>query len=68
MRKFKRYLPGLIAKHVMRLFKGSIYIYGIGRFEFDEGKLILPKQAKQLDFKTVKEVNEEVKRLRFAYA
>ncbi len=68
MRKFKRYLPGLIAKHVMRLFKGSIYIYGIGRFEFDEGKLILPKQAKQVDFKTVKEVNQEVMRLRCAYA
>lgn len=45
MRLFKRYTPGMIAKHVSRLFKGRIYIYGVGKFEFDNGKLILPAKA-----------------------
>ncbi len=68
MRLFKRYTPSMIAKHVSRLFKGRIYIYGVGKFEFDQGKLILPERAEQRHFQTVKEVNQEIKRLRCAYA
>ncbi len=68
MRLFKRYMPGMIAKHVSRLFKGRIYIYGIGSFEFDNGKLILPERAENRHFQTVKEVNLEIKKLRCAYA
>lgn len=68
MRLFKRYAPSMIAKHISRLFKGRIYIYGVGKFEFDNGKLILPNQAEMRHFKTVKEVNVEVKRLRESYA
>ncbi|WP_083188920.1 DUF1107 family protein [Vibrio breoganii] len=56
-----------MAKHVSRLFKGRIYIYGVGKFEFDNGKLILPHHAEERHFKTVKEVNVEVKRLRACY-
>lgn len=66
MRLFKRYTPGMIAKHVSRLFKGRIYIYGVGKFEFDNGKLILPDRAEQRHFQTVKEVNLEIRRLRCA--
>jgi len=61
-------MPGMIAKHVSRLFKGRIYIYGIGPFEFDNGKLILPDRAEVRHFQTVKEVNQEIKKLRCAYA
>ena len=68
MRLFKRYTPGMIAKHVSRLFKGRIYIYGIGKFEFDNGKLVLPEKAERRHFQTVKEVNQEIMRLRCAYA
>lgn len=68
MRLFKRYTPSMIAKHVSRLFKGKIYIYGVGRFEFDHGKLILPERAEQRHFQTVNEVNQEIRRLRCAYA
>ncbi|EKO3991043.1 DUF1107 domain-containing protein [Vibrio fluvialis] len=68
MRLFKRYTPCMIAKHVSRLFKGRIYIYGVGKFEFDNGKLILPDRAEQRHFQTVKEVNLEIRRLRCAYA
>lgn len=68
MRLFKRYTPNMIAKHVSRLFKGRIYIYGIGTFEFDNGKLILPEKAEPRHFQTVKEVNQEIMRLRCAHA
>lgn len=54
MRLFKRYTPSMIAKHISRLFKGRIYIYGVGRFEFDNGKLILPEKAEQRHFRAVK--------------
>ncbi|MCK6264748.1 DUF1107 domain-containing protein [Vibrio sp. ZSDE26] len=68
MRLFKRYTPSMIAKHISRLFKGRIYIYGVGKFEFDNGKLILPARADNRHFQAVKEVNSEVKKLRCAYA
>ncbi|USD65644.1 DUF1107 domain-containing protein [Vibrio sp. SCSIO 43136] len=68
MRLFKRYAPNMIAKHVSRLFKGRIYIYGVGKFEFDNGKLIMPEKAEQRHYKTVKEVNQAVVRLRCALA
>ncbi len=64
MRLFKRYIPGMIAKHISRLFKGRIYIHGIGRFEFDQGKLIMPKHPQERHFRTVKEINQEIMRLR----
>ncbi|MCL9773471.1 MULTISPECIES: DUF1107 domain-containing protein [Vibrio] len=68
MRLFKRYTPSMIAKHISRLFKGRIYIHGLGGFEFDNGKLIIPAQAEKRHFTAVKEVNQEIKRLRCAYA
>ncbi|NLS12853.1 DUF1107 domain-containing protein [Vibrio sp. SM6] len=68
MRLFKRYTPCMIAKHIIRLFKGRIYIHGVGRFDFDQGKLILPEKAETQHFRAVKEINLEVKRLRSAYA
>lgn len=64
MRMFKRYAPGMIAKHISRLFKGRIYIYGIGKFEFDNGKLTLPENAEARHFETVKEVNQEIMKMR----
>ncbi|CAH0541423.1 DUF1107 domain-containing protein [Vibrio marisflavi] len=67
MRQFKRYIPSMIAKHISRLFKGRIYIYGVGGFEFDNGKLILPAKAEPRHFQAVKEVNQEIMKLRCAY-
>ncbi|MDC0610636.1 DUF1107 domain-containing protein [Vibrio sp.] len=64
MRLFKLYTPSMIAKHISRLFKGRIYIYGVGKFEFDQGKLILPEQAEERHFQTVKEVNQEIMKIR----
>lgn len=64
MRRFKSYAPSMIAKHVTRLFKGSIYIYGIGQFDFDYGKLQLPDGAQPHHYQTVKEINKEIHKLR----
>lgn len=64
MRLFKRYTPSMIAKHISRLFKGRIYIYDIGKFEFDNGKLMLPEKAEKMHFQTVKEINQEIMKMR----
>ncbi len=68
MRRFKLYTPSMIAKHVTRLFKGSLYIYGVGQFDFDQGKLLLPASAEARHYQTVKEVNKEISKLRCAFA
>lgn len=41
MRLFKCYILGMIVKYVSCFFKGRIYIYGVGKFEFNNGKLVL---------------------------
>jgi cbb3-type cytochrome oxidase subunit 1 len=68
MRQFKRYVPSMIAKHVTRFFKGSIYIYGIGQFDFNYGKLLLPDQAQPHHYQTVREINKEISKLRCVMA
>ena len=64
MRIFNRYLPVLIAKHVYRLFKGRLYIKGRGNFEFQQGMLKAPSDADFEHYRTVKEINIEIRRLR----
>ncbi len=64
MRLFKRYTPSMVAKHVTRLFKGCIYIDGIGKLDFDQGKVMLPPEAQIKHFKAVKEINQEISKLR----
>lgn len=64
MRTFNRYAPTLIAKHVYRLFKGRLYIEGRGDFEFQQGKLKAPTDADIEHYRTVKEINIEIRRLR----
>lgn len=67
MRMFKRYIPGLIAKHVFRLFKGRMYIYGVGAFEFDNGKVKVPKEPKNRHFNAVREINLAIAQLRLQH-
>ncbi len=64
MRMFKRYSPKLVAKHITRLFSGRIYIHGRGGYEFDQGFLIVPDEPEHHHYKTVKEVNSEIRRIR----
>ncbi len=64
MRLFNKYVPGAVARHVSRFFKGRIYINGVGKFEFDNAKLIIPSQAQSLHYRMVKEINQEINRIR----
>lgn len=64
MRIFNRYLPALIAKHVYRLFTGQLHIKGKGNFEFQQGMLKAHSDADFEHYRTVKEVNNEIRRLR----
>lgn len=64
MRIFNRYVPMLIAKHVYRLFKGRLYIRGRGDFEFQQGMLKAQSDADFEQYRTVKEINIEIRRLR----
>ena len=68
MKLLKRNKLCMLVKTVSRLFKGRIYIYGVGKFEFDNGKLVLPDRAERRHFQTVKEINSEIMKLRCAYA
>lgn len=64
MRLFKKYAPAQIAKHISRFFKGRIYIHGVGKFEFDNGKLLIPAEPETRHYRAVKEINQEVTRMR----
>ncbi len=67
MRMFNRYAPALIAKHVSRLFNGEIHISGQGDFEFTHGRVQVPSNAEIMHYRTVKEINAEISRLRELY-
>ncbi len=67
MRMFNRYIPGLIAKHVYRLFNGRIHINGRGDFEFHQGTMQAQTNADIQHYRTVKEINAEIRRLKEQY-
>ncbi|MEZ8144395.1 hypothetical protein A1OO_12145 [Enterovibrio norvegicus FF-33] len=64
MRMFNRYFPTLIAKHVYRLFNGRIYIDGRGDFDFHQGMVQAQSDADFEHYRTVKEINAEIRRLK----
>ncbi|MFD2178708.1 DUF1107 domain-containing protein [Veronia pacifica] len=64
MRMFNRYVPLMIARHVQRLFSGRLHINGKGDFEFQQGLLKPPENAEVQHYRTVKEINQEIRRLR----
>ncbi|CXD45528.1 Protein of uncharacterised function (DUF1107) [Salmonella enterica subsp. enterica serovar Typhi] len=43
MKIFQRYNPLQVAKYVKILFRGRLYIKDVGAFEFDKGKILIPK-------------------------
>lgn len=60
LRIFKSYRPIQVARFVKTLFRGRIYIKGVGVFEFDKGKLLLPSRNSKLKLLVMKEVNLQV--------
>lgn len=63
MKIFQKYNPFLIAKYVRTLFKGQLYIKGIGMFEFDMGKILAPKVKDKQLFSVMSEINRQVLRM-----
>ena len=62
MKIFQRYNPLQVAKYVKILFRGRLYIKDVGAFEFDKGKILIPKVNK-LHLSVMSEVNRQVMRL-----
>ncbi|MCD3066197.1 DUF1107 family protein [Salmonella enterica subsp. enterica serovar Enteritidis] len=48
MKIFQRYNPLQVAKYVKILFRGRLYIKDVGAFEFDKGKILIPKVRDKL--------------------
>lgn len=63
MKIFQRYNPLQIAKYVKILFRGRLYIKNIGAFEFDKGKILLPRIKDKRHLMTMSEINRQVLRL-----
>ncbi len=63
MRIFHRYNALKVATYVKTLFRGRIYIKGFGAFEFDKGKILVPKVRDKQHFHVMSEVNRQVMRL-----
>lgn len=63
VRVFQRYNPFQIARYVKILFSGAFFISGVGLFEFEQGKIVLPKVKNLKKFSVVSEVNRQIKHL-----
>lgn len=63
LRVFNRYRPRQVAHYVKGFFRGSVYIDGVGEFEFDGGKLLAPKNRNRRALQVMVEVNHEIKTL-----
>ncbi|WP_100753393.1 DUF1107 domain-containing protein [Vibrio salilacus] len=63
LRKFPNYHPQQIARFVKALFKGQFAIAGVGEFDFDNGKVLLPDVRDQQKLMTFKEINQAIESL-----
>ncbi|WP_075182734.1 DUF1107 domain-containing protein [Pantoea sp. 1.19] len=63
MKIFSRYNPLQVAKYVKTLFRGRLYIKDVGAFEFDQGKILLPRIKDKQHYSVMSEVNRQVLRL-----
>ncbi|KEA54165.1 MULTISPECIES: DUF1107 domain-containing protein [Mangrovibacter] len=63
MKIFQRYNPLQVAKYVKILFRGRLYIKDIGAFEFDKGRILLPRVKDKQHLAIMSEVNRQVTRL-----
>lgn len=60
MKIFQRYNPLQVAKYVKILFRGRLYIKDVGAFEFDKGKILIPKIKDKLHLSVMSEVNRQL--------
>ncbi|AEX20800.1 MULTISPECIES: DUF1107 domain-containing protein [Vibrio] len=64
LREFAVYRPLQVARFVKTLFKGQFFIAGVGNFDFDNGKVLLPDVKDQKRLSVFKEVNQEIASLK----
>lgn len=67
MKIFKKYNPLQIAKYVKTLFRGRLYIKDVGAFEFDKGKILIPRIMDKQHLSVMSEINRQVLRLQMEY-
>ncbi|PQJ83512.1 DUF1107 domain-containing protein [Aliivibrio sifiae] len=67
-RNFKAYRPLQVARFVKTLFKGKLHIEGVGSFEFDGGKLLMPNNENKKMLSVMSEVNQHIRQLSLAPA
>ncbi len=63
LRTFRQYRPRQIALYVKAFFRGKLYIAGIGAFDFDGGRLLLPSMDNRPALMVMKEVNKLIKEM-----
>ena len=61
VRVFPVYAPKLIVKHARIFFNGVVWIKGLGRIEFQQGKFLLPKETLPKTKKMILELNSLIK-------
>ena len=60
LREFAVYRPLQVARFVKTLFKGQFFIAGVGSFDFDNGKVLLPDVKDHKRLTVFKEVNRVI--------
>ncbi|EEX93403.1 hypothetical protein VIOR3934_12887 [Vibrio orientalis CIP 102891 = ATCC 33934] len=60
LREFTIYRPHQVARFVKTLFKGQFVISGVGEFNFDNGKVLLPDVKDPQKLLTFKEINQAI--------
>lgn len=60
LREFTHYRPQQIARFVKTIFKGQFIVHGVGEFEFDNGKVLMPDIADSQKMMTFKEINKAI--------
>lgn len=57
LREFTMYRPRQVARFVKTLFRGRFHIEGVGEFQFDQGKVLMPEIRDKRKLSIFKEVN-----------
>ncbi len=61
MREFKRCNLEKIAKYVMAYFKGELAIQGVGKFTFENGRVVRPQGLALFQHQIVSLINQRIK-------
>ncbi|WP_428774983.1 DUF1107 family protein [Vibrio sp.] len=60
LREFTTYRPLQVARFVKTLFKGQFVIAGLGKFKFDNGKVLVPDINDRKMLLAYKEINQAI--------